>query len=181
MFFLQLRRLSQENEFFSKSESNQARFKLSAKFKTKLARLVNKGTEINLSLKQSMTTKTVNTKKPQSKIKKVKMTKTKKGKDKLTKKMDKKMKKTKIKPTKKDDKKGAKKPATKPAPKPSAKNAPKSSRSKSPAGRGAKKSVSPKPKGAGKMGKAKWTFSWYEKHNYITSWKQLEIRIKVLP
>lgn len=156
MFFLQLRRLSQENEFFSKAEGNQQRFKLSPKFKTKLARLVNKGTEINLSLKQSMTTKTVSTKKPQSKIKKVNMTKSKKGKEKLTKKMDKKMKNTKIKkPTKKDDKKGAKKPATKAAPKPAGKQAPKSSRSKSPAGRGTKRSVSPKPKGAGKTAKAK--------------------------
>ena len=106
---MQLRRLSQENEFFSKAEGNLHRFKLSPKFKTKLANHVNKGTEMNMSLKQSMTTKTVNTKKPQSKIQKVKMTKTKKGKEKLTKKMDKKMKNTKIKkPTKKDDKKGAK-------------------------------------------------------------------------
>ena len=33
IFLTQLRRLSQDNEFFSKSENNQQRFKLSAKYK----------------------------------------------------------------------------------------------------------------------------------------------------
>ena len=39
------------------------RFKLSAKFKNKLAKLVNEGKEVQLSLKQAMTTKVKNPKK----------------------------------------------------------------------------------------------------------------------
>ena len=164
MFLTQLKRLSRDNEFFSKSESNQQRYKLSAKFKGKLANLVNKGQEVHTGIKSAMTTKVKGTKKPQKKIKKVKMTKTKKGKAKLTKKQEKKNKATKIrKTTKKPAAKAGAKPAAKagaktqkkPAPRPSSKAAQNRGRSssKSPKPAGSKKSVSPKP------GKAKKSVS----------------------
>ena len=97
MFYVVLRRLSQDNEFFHKVDGNHQRFRLSAKFKNKLAKLVNDGEELHLSLKQAMTTKVKEQpKKPAKKLQKVQMSKSKKGQQKLTKKNEKKMKETKI-------------------------------------------------------------------------------------
>lgn len=49
LFLTQLNRLSKGNDFFHKSDDNNQRYKLSAKFKTKLTKLVNDGQELYLA------------------------------------------------------------------------------------------------------------------------------------
>ena len=97
LFFTQLNRISKGNEFFQKSDDKNQRYKLAAKFKTKLAKLVNDGQDLYLAQKQAMTTKASNPKKPVSKMEKAKMSKTTKGVQKLTKAKEKEMKATVIK------------------------------------------------------------------------------------
>merc|ERR1719183_555488 len=83
IFLTQMKRLSQSDQFFTKTKDNMQRFKLSEKFKDRLKKFLSKGQDMFLAQKSAMTTKAINPKKPMSKMtkaKKAKMTKAKKSK-----------------------------------------------------------------------------------------------------
>ena len=105
LFLTQLKRLSQDEQFFHKSKDNMQRFKLSEKFKEKLRKGLKQGQPMYIAQKSAMTTKVVNPKKPASKMQKAKMSKSTKGKAKLLNDDEKKLSKTKASQSKSKNKK----------------------------------------------------------------------------